>query len=347
MGTFTREFYNNLYYKVSSDIPGLSDVLSFDTLLHISKDELKVFVSDNVQLFTNAFKLLNNKGLYASFERFLTVQSAKLVMINSYGHSLVFEYNGKAALLDDDRRYGVETFFELNKHVHINACFNGERIFCKFSPNIVTISRGVSKYSCYSCAVNCESGLAVIFYIPTESACRRVFMHTTVFCECCKHRSCLYDKPYDVQFVGGSTLAETAKHVFDCHYCKSVCIDLIDACIKMLSRAARFYMHKTVRKNYSINSFNVKSDNTVDSKQHSSSNQQNERFVTLVHNRNIESYLSGTHASPKAHTVRGFYRRRSKTDPTLIYINPYTRGGTKEEREKLDKNIVKTTVFVI
>ena len=49
----------------------------------------------------------------------------------------------------------------------------------------------------------------------------------------------------------------------------------------------------------------------------------------------LNSVKHGTHASPVCHQVSGYWRRRSKNDSTMIFVNSFARGGTADEKKNL------------
>lgn len=56
----------------------------------------------------------------------------------------------------------------------------------------------------------------------------------------------------------------------------------------------------------------------------------------------------GKHASPVAHAVSGYWRKRSKYDDTLIFVKSFARGGSQYEKESIRKTLgVKQKVYEI
>lgn len=75
-------------------------------------------------------------------------------------------------------------------------------------------------------------------------------------------------------------------------------------------------------------------------------------LISIVENDDTETYIplkrkqsntgengGHTHNSPGVHMVNGFWRRRSKNDPTLIFVEPFARGGSAKEREIVNKHL--------
>ena len=69
----------------------------------------------------------------------------------------------------------------------------------------------------------------------------------------------------------------------------------------------------------------------------SGSSKDNEYFVQIGSKVAIDmdSVSRGTHATPVCHQVNGYWRKRSRQDPTMIFVKSFARGGTEDQRKNL------------
>lgn len=74
----------------------------------------------------------------------------------------------------------------------------------------------------------------------------------------------------------------------------------------------------------------------------------NEVIVPVNKFTSVHEYKGGTHASPVAHSVSGYWRRKSRNDSTMIFVKSFARGGSKADREKINIGIQKKqTVYKV
>lgn len=307
--TASRELFESQYYELCRRNPKLRDVISFEDLLTQDLEDVRERICKAVDL---------DFGVLPELVQVI------LSEINEYGHALVLFSRGVTVggrITDEDlavvRNKHETVFVTMDKGLFVRMCAESSEI-----------TFGNKVYVCKRITVFTSNSISDV-YLPIEDT-RRVFVggHSTG-CKACKNRTCLKAKNSGISvfdYFSGET-RRTPPKPYDVHNCDCGQSDLAFVAILWLARVLQEFSRKKSEKK-----------------------ETKERVVGAVHGVHKESsgaseiFVSasagtvsrgGHHASPVAHSVRGYYRRRSKYDSTKIYVEPFARGGNKEEREKI------------
>lgn len=307
--TASRELFENQYYELCRRNPKLRDVISFEDLLTQDLEDVRERICKAADL---------DFGVLPELVKVI------LSEINEYGHALVLFSHGVAVggrITDEDlaavMNWHETVFVTTDKGLFVRMCAE---------PSEITFGNKV--YVCKRITVFTGSSTTDV-YLPIEDT-RRVFVggHSTG-CQTCKNKTCLKAKNAGIAVFdcfSGETM-HTPPKPYDIHNCDCQPSDLAFVAILWLARVLQEYFRKKSKKK----EVGKRVASTVRGT-HTESSGASEVFVSVSAGAGSRG---GHHASPVAHSVRGYYRRRSKYDSTKIYVEPFARGGNKEEREKI------------
>lgn len=307
--TASRELFENQYYELCRRNPKLRDVISFEDLLTQDLEDVRERICKAVDL---------DFGVLPELVKVI------LSEINEYGHALVIFSHGVTVggrITDEDlaavRNWHETVFVTTKKDLFLRMCAEPSEI--TFG-NKVYVCKRITVFSSYS---------TTDVYLPIEDT-RRIFVggHSTG-CNTCKNKTCLKAKNSGIavfDYFSGETMRMPPKP-YDVHSCDCQQSVLTFMAVWWFARVLQEYSNKKSEKKEAGKRVASAVRGT-----HTESSGASEVFVSASAG---TVSRGGHHASPVAHSVRGYYRRRSKYDSTKIYVEPFARGGNKEEREKI------------
>lgn len=345
--TLSRQLWERQYSYIAMCNPIVKAILPFNDILTKDMSEIK----GNLMRATNVTYKdypLNSKIPSPELQRVV------LSELNSYGHSLVLVDNDSwspvESVITDEMRHAVfseKREVNLNiMHMHFYIRLQGEEAYVTFGNNV---------YTCKHLSVIFEDG-NVEYYFPTGGS-NRVFVaeHSTM-CRACKNKTCIHKATKSgIRLYDSCSMkyVDTPSHAYDLHNTRCETAANAKLCFSVLGKALLSYneelQHRRERqhtqpKNHTRSEGGKKSKSIQVVK--TSEESIKEVWVDAHPTVSTVRTSSGSHATPIAHTVDGYWRRRSKKDDTMIFVESFARGGSEEERKKLSKNITtKQKVF--
>lgn len=345
--TLSRQLWERQYNYIAMCNPIVKAILPFDDILTKDMSEIKGNLTRATNVTYKDYTLNSN---IPSPE----LQRVVLSELNSYGHSLVLVDNNSWSpveyVITDEMRHAV--FSERREvnlnimHMHFYIRLQGEEAYVTFGNNV---------YMCKHISVIFEDG-NIEYYFPIEGSSRVFVAGHSTMCRACKNKTCihkatksgirLYDS-YSMKYV------DTPSHAYDLHNTRCETAANAKLCFSVLGKALMSY-NEEIQRRRERQSAQPKSRTSCegDRKHRSvqvvstSKESTDEVWVDAQHKVSAVHTTGGTHASPIAHTVNGYWRRRSKKDDTMIFVESFARGGSEEDRKKLATNITtKQKVF--
>lgn len=352
MKTFSREQWEKTYDYLSAINPLVKIMLPFDELLTKDIDELR----DNIITATSAKYMVddNMRSKIPSNE----LQRVVLTEINDYGHSLVLatdfnefdkELSDRKLVITDEMKQAV---FHQKRDVNLNI--TGEVYYVRLQGKNAFVTFGSNEYECKHISFITSNG-NMEFYFPINNS-RRVFIAAhSMKCTGCKHKLCIHNASTSSIALHDSLINDwmmTPPKAYDmknakCHSAAMAYISLYQLSKALMSYESVLY---SKRSNHRENRKSSNGDKPVSADKVSTSDDSvkvvmsaedkvNEVWVNVSQVKSGKHTYSSTHASPVAHSVDGYWRRRSKNDPTMIFVKSFARGGSAEERDIINKEI--------
>lgn len=336
--TVSREHYEQIYKVLTLCNPEIKQDLSLAELLTADLDTLRE-------------KIMRLSEITSSDQLFFRMRGVKpndlitfMADINWYGHALVLlsdamifpkECSGTVCV-SDEMRSMIKSF---NQDVVITSYDSQEFIQMLAKPNIVTF--GNHTYECKNVTLMTPGGY-IDFCMPMEDT-DVVFMRSlSKCCIDCNNKVCSRsknarlreyspwyqrymkcDEPYDFHDV---VCNASIFLVFTLYYLGNALLKYKEA----LNKDPMHREHKASTATVSTPQIKpvMQVLNTAD-----------EIIIPVRSKYTSAEQHTGSHKSPAVHEVNGFWRRRSKYDDTKIFIKSFARGGSKEERENLSKDL--------
>lgn len=340
MKTFSRKYWENQYEIVSAFNPLIRAALPFNDLLTKDLAELQETIN-RITSFNIQYHGID--GQAPSQELIQNV----LVEINDYGHSLVLletnQMNTEELHVTKEMKTAIREF---KQDVVVNTQDNTSFIRMQGENSVVTF--GQREYECKHISYISDKTHTEI-YLPIDDDVRVFVAAHSFCCSKCKRKSCIVPNNGKIQMYWplNGALIDTPPKPFDIH--KSVCsasvlcifaeYHLGDALLKY--KAALNRDSDTDEDTETIikkaNHVSHKSDGVVEAIQRSKTF--SEIIVPIRPHYSTAKHSTGSHKSPVAHTVNGYWRRRSKNDSTLIFVKSFARGGSSEDKESLRKDM--------
>lgn len=300
-------------------------------------------------------KSMHSKELNISYEQFIALPDEKLKALkekieNSKRHtdskysrgtaicvlgdilrhsrSLRF-YMTKEELDNNDKEYNELAVEVMRKSAGIGVCISvGESGYVTFRFDEKLLDMDDNYIDCIHINIKCARGNLDII-LPSNS-------YSILVCD--KDMGFFMQSWKDINkhMVGMSIAADGKEYgVYEMHGYREVIEitrDTLNMCDKALD-AYNEYTRESVKHIESSSEAGMK-------KSESAERTIGEYFVTLSNGVKLDrnSVRHANHNSPVAHMVPGYWRKRSKKDPTRIFIQAFPRGGTEEEREEMRKN---------
>lgn len=350
MKTYSRRRWERQYEYLAAINPLIKILLPFDKVLLSDldsiKDDILAATSARIQ-YTGGF----NFDIPSS-----ELQKVVLTELNDYGHSLV--------LLSDDKFFGgaslkdevLDEILHCNRDVNLNV--EGANYYVRMQSVNSVVVFGSHTFQCKHVSIIYDDGNIEV-YLPIEGT-RRLFVasHSTP-CSKCENKGCinrirngeirLYDSFTD-------SVIMTPSKPYDMHNVACTVYDKAIAAMQQLGNALMIY--NAIKKQNSSSGYKRQTSrsggcahaaegSSIRIVSHSVGNP-NEVFIPVSKPASVYEYKGGTHASPVAHSVSGYWRRRSKNDSTMIFVKSFARGGSKSDREKITVGIQKKqTVYKV
>lgn len=344
MKTYSRELKEQQYDYIAAINPIVKIMLPFDKLLMCDMSE----VISIINTASGAkIKDANGKELLTSTQYELIRYS--LLETNEYGHSTVLHASRDSIeiLHEDD---ALSTIVNCNEKIVLNIA-GEERYIQLWGGNAEVIMFG-KKEACKHVSVVDATGNSE-FYITIKGGNKVYTAWHSQECKACKVKSCVR-KPSRSSIAlpslegGGLELTPAKPYELTRNRCGAWNTFYKNAI--MLGSVIREYEDRKHGNNNSMVKHDRNNNSEVQVKNTGISivqpKQSSEEVFIKLHNYYPQDgeYKSGHHNSPTVHTVDGYWRRRSKKDSTLIFVESFARGGTKAERDEISKSMKKKQV---
>ena len=358
MKTFFRTYTEAQYETIAYYNPLLKAALPFEEVL--TGDPAEMY--ERIDHFTS-IKTIWQDARIASEVPSSDLVNAVLKDINAYGHSTVIT-------VDKEIKFpqATEVFPNFNQgnfnpeyHELLNnmpaVCVNiqSRDVFIHVWDKMCKIVFGTKEYNCRHISIN-KRYTNIEYYVPVDLETKRVFVssHCTG-CQECKECNCVRPKSKgEIWFADESNgvLKKTPRAPYDFHHCNycTVAIDYKRFIPILLVVYQKFLQAKSTavtkvedcKGTVAAHKARELQKDTIDIAVVASDDTDAfEHIIPLeaYHASVKHNYKGGKHASPRAHSVNGYWRRRSKYDSTPIFIKSFARGGSVKERDSINKSM--------
>lgn len=304
-------------------------------------------------------KSMHSKELNVSYEQFIALSDEKLKALKEkiddserhrdskysrgtavcvlgdilrHSRSLRF-YMTKDELKDNDKEYSELAAEVMRKSAGIGVCISvGDSGYVTFRFDEKLLDMDDNYIDCIHINIKCARGNLDII-LPSNS-------YSILVCD--KDMAFFTHRWKDISrhLVGMSIAADGKEYrVYEMHAYDEV-VEITRDTLNMCDRALDAYNEYTRESVKHAESTPQRGLEAESHKSESTDMAVGEYFVTLSNgvklDRNSVRHVNRT--SPIAHMVPGYWRKRSKKDPTRIFIQAFPRGGTEKEREEMRKN---------
>lgn len=338
MKTFSRKFWENQYNLLASVNPLIKILLTFDKVLTGDLDDIK----DEIYRAT-AVSIHSEDG---SFSISSDLMRNVLTELNNYGHSLVLLSDGRTK--DDVSLPSEEvlnTILDFNYEVNVNI--TDSEYLIRLDGNNAVVVFGNKEYVCKHVSIMSDAKNAEV-YLPIENT-RRMFVasHSTA-CKGCKSKQCIHNtisgtiRLHD-SFRGESII--TPSKPYDMHKVTCTLSTDVNTALRDLGSTLLHYkelvaVHDEQHVASSVTRRELEHNTPKETVRVVNTNESDEEILLSVHQyKQAQSCKCGTHSSPVAHSVNGYWRRRSKKDATMIFVKAFARGGSANDRAIINKSI--------
>lgn len=347
MKTFSRQNWENQYNYLQSVDPILGALLPFEKVLTADLDSIKDTINE-----------ISDVVIMDEFGRTIIPNELIKVLLtelNDYGHSLVLVGTEMPApmssadfTLKDDVRQALES---CTFDIIYNTADN--KSYVKIQGKNAVVTLGNVKYVCKHISMITERANSEL-YLPIGGNTKRIFIaaHSTP-CNDCNKKECIQCKNGTIELYDSLSngLVMTPVNPNDWHNAQCHVATVMPILLNSLGEAIIAYNK----------AMNDKRENSASQKLHKVSAFTRESTVeekptvrVVTYSDNYEEIMTplckstvnavndgekGTHASPVAHEVSGYWRRRSKYDDSMIFVKSFARGGSEEEREQLQDHL--------
>ena len=321
MKTFAREHYEHVYdelkkYLETYDITSIDQILTTDPTLFKSMYALMCKTMVN-----------GHKG---------QVIANNVLEMNQYGSSLKFyvpnDFVCKMAVQE-----ALDTIRQSNLSNAVTISLD-DAFITLFRTN-VSFVYGNQEYVCKELVYSTEYAM-YCFFIPLNNSIRLFVTDYSSGCDKCQEVYCIQSgKKVKLSFeshIPGNDSTVVEHKIYDVHRSECEIGYLIKRSIVLLGDALKQYDESTAKQKAERITSTIGADSHFKSNS-SAYSRDSEYFVKLNRNMmlDLNSVQHGSHASPVCHQVSGYWRKRSKNDSTMIFVNSFARGGSDEERKNL------------
>lgn len=324
MKTFMRRWYERSYNSMTWLLEKYG-ITSFEQLLSAGPEEmLKV---------RNALEGITVNGYKGN------LITENLLEMNQYGSALKF-YVSDDFVADSSLQEAFTEIraFKEGRAVSVTAD-NHAVVLYKAG---VTFEFGKYRYEALRVLVIDGDEYTPVF-IPKDDSVRYFVPSYNEVCERCTKKQCIWgSRPSKLVFeplVSGYDSLSSKHFLYDLHASQCDTAEKVRNAVVVLGTALKQYREYSTTED-SKRKAASKSREGLDSGSRDSksgSSKDNEYFVQIGSKVAIDmdSVSRGTHATPVCHQVNGYWRKRSRQDPTMIFVKSFARGGTEDQRKNL------------
>lgn len=351
--TLSRKLWEEQYKYISAVNPLIKIILPFEELLteDMSKVKDKIMQATNVSITYDGYNTTNIPST--------ELQRVVLTEINDYGHSLVLVTKPVTEKTEVDICALSEKLFAHKQDINLNII--DEDYYIRLQGETAKVEFGSKEYECKHISIISETANTEV-YMPTLEKKRMFVAEHSTPCRDCKNRKCIHNVNHSKISMYDSLsdkLVETPSiaydmHKADCYVMKAAksAYAILAYTLDIYDKQAMVYVGKS-KTNKEVNVKNNDNEGKEDKqdvrvvKTNTEPKATDKEIWVSVRSAVTDSKrnYSTTHASPIAHSVDGYWRRRSKKDDTLIFVQSFARGGTKEERENINTSMKKQKVY--
>lgn len=321
MKTFARKHYEQVYDVLKSYL-GIYDITSIDQILTADPASFRSVYNLMCNTTVNGYKgqvIANN-----------------ILEINQYGSSLKFYVpNDFVCKLTVQEALNTIRQSNLSNAVIISL---DDAFITLFRTNVSFIY-GNQEYVCRRLVYSTERAM-YCFFVPLNNSTRLFVTDYSSGCNKCREAHCIQSgnkvKLFFESYIPGDDFMVVEHEIYDAHRSECELGYLMKRSIVLLGDALRQYDESIVKLGTERVTSTIKA-NSHSENDSSANSGDREYFVKLNRNMmlDLNSAQHGTHASPVCHQVSGYWRKRSKNDSTMIFVNSFARGGSDEERKNL------------
>lgn len=321
MKTFARMHYEQVY-DMLKPLLKMYDITSFDQILTADPRLFKSMYDSMSKTTINEYKgqvIANN-----------------VLEMNQYGASLKFYVpNDFVCKVTVQEALDIIRQSNLSNAVTISL---DDAFITLFRTN-VSFVYGNQEYVCKQIVYSTKYAM-YSFLVPLNNSIRLFVTDYSSGCNKCREARCIKsNNKVKISFeshIQGNAPTVIEHKVYDAHRSECEIGFLMKKSIVLIGDALKQYTESTVRQKVQGTVSTTMTKDTAGSDK-STDNRSSEYFVKLNRNMmlDLNSVKHGTHASPVCHQVSGYWRKRSKNDSTMIYVNSFARGGSADEKKNL------------
>lgn len=341
MKTFSRKFWEAQYELVSSFNPVIKKFLPFDKILTGDLNDLRdtITTATSIRIFVEGVPQRD----IPSPELMRNV----LVEINDYGHSLVLlsnkyskdhSYDEKLTITDEQQN-AIKSF---NRDLIVNV--SGVEGFMRMQGNNAFVLFGNHEYECKHISIMTFQ-VRLEVYLPIENTSRLFVAAHSSLCDKCTIKSCIQPNTglITMYWSWDEGLIDTPPKPYDLHNARCKNYTYVMRSLKVLGDTILAYNKalnaQPKEKERNISNVQKHREQHDISKVSYERDTTNEIIVPVHHASVVHTSKGGKHHSPVAHSVSGYWRKRSKYDDTLIFVKSFARGGSQDEKENIMKTL--------
>lgn len=338
--TYSRTYWENQYNLLTVYNPLLPAVLPFNDLLTKDLDEVR----DTIERIS-AFNV-THVGMPNVQKLNPELVKNVLVEINDYGHSLVLVESRDVVKLNATQDDTVSTITCWDRDVIVN--WQDKDCFIRLQGKNAVVTFGNKEYECKHISYISDSRHAEL-YLPIESTTRLFIASHSSCCTNCKGRNCIIPNNGNIKLYWSLNdgLIDTPSKPYDLHKLNCGIAEVAQDMILTLGCVLLGYQEQLNKESEeqkergSGKSHTSKESGADCVNQAITEDDSAEEIIVPVrpHYTAVYAQHSGSHKSPVAHTVNGFWRRRSKNDSTKIFVKSFVRGGSEKDKERLRDSI--------
>lgn len=338
--TYSRTYWENQYNLLTVYNPLLPAVLPFNDLLTKDLDEVR----DTIERIS-AFNV-THVGMPNVQKLNPELVKNVLAEINDYGHSLVLVESRDTIELNATQDDIMSVITHWDRDVIVNW---GDRdYFIRLQGRNSIVTFGNKEYECKHISYISDNKNAEL-YLPIESTVRLFIASHSSCCKHCKERRCIIPDNGSIKLYWSldDGLVDTPPKPYDLHKLNCGIAEPVRATILTLGCVLLGYQEQLNRESEERTERDSNKTHTAKESGADCVNQaiteddSAEEIIVPVrpHYTAVYAQHSGSHKSPVAHTVNGFWRRRSKNDSTKIFVKSFVRGGSEKDKERLRDSI--------
>ena len=324
MKTFMRRWYERSYNSMTWLLEKYG-ITSFEQLLSAGPEEmLKV---------RNALEGITVNGYKGD------LIAENLLEMNQYGSALKF-YVSDDFVADSSLQEAFTEIRDFKEGRAVSVTADNHAVVLYKAG--VTFKSGKYRYEALRVLVIDGDKYTPVF-IPKDDSVRYFVPSYNEVCERCTKKQRIWgSRPSKLVFeplVSGCDSSSSKHFLYDLHASQCDTAEKVRNAVVVLGTALKQYREYSTTEDFKRKAAS-KSREGLDSESRDSksgSSKDNEYFVQIGSKVAIDmdSVSRGTHATPVCHQVNGYWRKRSRQDPTMIFVKSFARGGTEDQRKNL------------